>query len=343
MIIKDNLEFHAAELRTVPGLSGVLPARVPADVAAKLNPRARFIAADTVTTEIRFVTDAPNVDIFLSTVKPELGPELMVQIFFGNFEYQTVFLKPGLVSNLRITSGTPAIRNIKPEFLRKGPGIGFDPNVIRVISQRGGLIYCGIETYGSPVRPPEPSEKPAKTCLFYGSSITNSTADGFPSVACRILGTDIINVGMSGSCHVEPELADWMAARKDWDLAVFELGINALRMPVDEFRRRVDHLLNVFTSQHPEKPLVLLTLFPSFARFEFEKEPVGDDIDSAFCRILRELHAEYAKKGSVHLIEGNEILTDLNGLGADFLHPKTFGHALMGRNLAEKLAPLLNA
>ena len=340
MILKDNLEFHAAELRCVPGLSGVLPARVPSDIANKLNPRARFIAADTVTTEIRFVTDAPNVDIFLSTVKPELGPELMVQIFFGNFEYQTVFLKPGLVSNLRITPGTPAIRNIKPEFLRKGPGIGFDPNVIRVISQRGGLIYCGIETYGSPVRPPEPSEKPAKTCLFYGSSITNSTADGFPSVACRTLGTDLINVGLSGSCHLEPELADWMAAREDWDLAVFELGINYLGEPV-EFRRRADHLLNAFTSRHPEKPLVLLTLFPSFARFKFAAKPTGEDFDAAYCNILRELHAEYAKRGRVYLIEGDEILTDLNGLGADFLHPKTYGHALMGLNLAAKLAPLL--
>ena len=85
----------------------------------------------------------------------------------------------------------------------------------------------------------------------------------------------------------------------------------------------------------------MLTLFPSKARFEFVLKPEGEDKDAAFCEILRDLHAEYSGKGNVHLIEGKDILSDLNGLGADFLHPKIYGHALMGLNLAKKLAPLL--
>ena len=342
MIIKDNLEFHAAELRTMPGISGQLLVRVPAEIGNRLNQRGKFIAMDSVTTEIRFVTDAPMVDVTLSAVKPEFGLDLLeVKIYYGNFETMGVWLKPGVVTTVRLLPQSFAINRIKSEFLRKGPGIGFAPNVIRLVPQRGGLIFCGINTFGSAVRPPEPSEKPAKTCLFYGSSITNSTADGFPSVTCKVLGTDLINLGMSGSCHIEPELADWMAARNDWDIAVFELGINILGMEPDEFRRRVDYLLNAFLSRHPGKPLVLLTLFPSNARFEFVMQPTGEDSDAAFCSILRELHAKYAGKGNVHLIEGKDILTDLNGLGADFLHPKLYGHALMGMNLAKKLAPLL--
>ena len=267
---------------------------------------------------------------------------LEVRVFYGNFEIPTNFwMKPGVVTTLRLTPRNLGIRKIKSEYLRKGPGIGFAPEVIRLTSQRGGLIYCGINTFGATVRPPEAGEKPAKTCLFYGSSITNSTLDGFPTVAGKALGMDIINLGMSGSCHIEPELADWMAAREDWDLAVIELGINVTWMEPEEFRRRADHLLEAFVSRHPKKPLVLLTLFPSCARFEFAIEPKGEDSDSRFCEILRELHAKYAAQGNVHLIEGKEILTDLNGLGADFLHPKNYGHAVMGLNLARCLAPLL--
>lgn len=152
---------------------------------------------------------------------------------------------------------------------------------------------------------------------------------------------DIINIGLSGACQCESELADWMAARTDWDLAVIELGINMMWIAPEEFRSRADHLLNAFVAKHPEKPVVLVTVFPSSSRFRFRKNPEGEDRDAAFCNILRELCAVYAKKGNVHLIEGDEILDDLNGLSADYVHPRLYGHAVMGLNLAAKLAPLV--
>ena len=90
MIIKDNLEFHAAELRKMPGFDGWLPARIPAAIGNRLNERGRFIAADTVTAEIRFVTDARNTRLTLSALKPEFGlDQLEVRIYYGNFHYQT--------------------------------------------------------------------------------------------------------------------------------------------------------------------------------------------------------------------------------------------------------------
>ena len=341
-IVKDDLEFHAAELRKMPGVEGWLPARIPAHVAEQMDERGRLLAMDTATTEIRFVTDAKNIRLTLSAVKPEFGFErLEVRIFFGDFEFQSFWLEPGRVTTL--TFSPPAVLGkLKEEYLRRGPGIGFSPNVCRILSQRGGLIYCGIETFGHAVRPPEKSEKPAKTCLFYGSSITNSTLDGFPSVACRRLGADLVNLGLSGACHLEPVFADWLAGLKGWDLAVFELGINVLGwMEPEEFRSRVDHLLGVFTSRHPEKPLVLITVFLSPWRKGVAVEPSEKDPDGDFCGILRELYERYRNRGDLHLIEGGDILDSPDLLSADFLHPKIFGHAVMGLNLAEKLKSLL--
>ena len=125
------------------------------------------------------------------------------------------------------------------------------------------------------------------------------------------LGADLINLGLSGACHVEPELSDWMASLDGWDLAVFELGINALGPLVsEEFRGRVDHLLEVFTSRHPEKPLVLLTIFPSWYRPAFLKDPGDEKRDTVFCDILRELYGKYRTRGNLHLVEGSDILDD---------------------------------
>lgn len=344
MVIKDNLEFHAAELRKAHGVDGWLLTRIPADISNQINTRGKFVAVNSVTTEIRFVTDAPNTRLTLSAIQPEFGLDQMeIQVYYGDYNYQSYWLKPGVVTTIMI-SPPPNFRNIKDEYLRRGPGIGFAPNVCRVVAQSGGLIYCGIETFGSEVRPPEAEEKPAKSCLFYGSSITNSTLDGYPSVACQRLGMDCINIGLSGACCVEPVLVDWLVARDDWDVAVFELGINALfAMEPEEFRNRVDHLLDVFTAQHPTKPMVMITIYPSHFRTEIMKKPYDDDRDAKFCAILRELYAKYKDRANLHLVEGDEIVDDINILGGDYLHPKRFGHAVMGLNLVEKLKPLVRS
>lgn len=337
MIIKDNLEFHAAELKQVPGINGVLLSRVPEAIGSTLNERARFVVMDSVATEIRFVTDAPNVRLSLSALKPEVGHDFLeIRVYFGNFESQMLLLKPGTVTAVMLNPPA-ALNGIKEEYLRKDARTGFAPNVWRIVPSRGGLIYCGIETFGHGVRPPKPEEKPAKTCLCYGSSITNSTFDGYPTVMGKCLGVDIINLGLSGACACEPNLADWMASRTDWDLATLELGINMLGYTPEEFEKRVDYLLNAFVSRNPAKPLFLITIYPSNARFKFRRNTEGEDRDKAFCNILRKLYSKYAERGTLYLIEGEDILTDLTGLSADFLHPRTYGHALMGFRLAEKI------
>ena len=342
MIIKDNLEFHAAELRKTPGIDGWLLARIPAETANQLNERGRFVSVNSVTSEIRFVTDAANIRLTLSSLKPEFGLDQQeIRIFYGDFNYQSYWLKPGEITTLMFSP--PAnLKNIRSEYLRRGPGIGFSPDVCRVVSNSGGLIYCGIETFGHEIRPPKEEEKPAKTCLFYGSSITNSTLDGYPSFTCHRLGLDCVNIGLSGACQVEKPLTDWMAARDDWDIAVFELGINALfSLTPEEFRDRVDYLLNAFTKRHPEKPMVLITIYPSYQRSARNITPIEDDRDTVFCNILRELYAKYRDCANLHLVEGEDIVDDTNLLGGDYLHPKPFGHAIMGMNLVERLKPLL--
>ena len=122
---------------------------------------------------------------------------------------------------------------------------------------------------------------------------------------------------------------------------MLEVGINLMHITPEDFGKRADYMLRAFLKKHPEKPILLLTVFPSIMRTSLRLEPLKENRDKLFCGILRKLYAKYSGKGNLHLVEGDEILDDTACLSADILHPKTFGHAVMGLNLAEKLRPLL--
>jgi hypothetical protein len=72
---------------------------------------------------------------------------------------------------------------------------------------------------------PLPSELPPKRLLAYGTSITEGTAStaahlSYLAQAGRRLGMDVVNLGSSGSAYCEPEMAHYIASRKDWDVCV---------------------------------------------------------------------------------------------------------------------------
>ena len=46
-------------------------------------------------------------------------------------------------------------------------------------------------------------------------------------------------------------------------------------------------------------------------------------------------------RANVHLIEGHDLLTDISGLTADLIYPGDYGMMEMGRNLADRLRPIV--
>lgn len=66
--------------------------------------------------------------------------------------------------------------------------------------------------------------------LFYGSSITNGASPtlyhlSYIQQAARHLKADSLNQGLSGACLYQPEVADYLAERVDWDM----IGLSALK------------------------------------------------------------------------------------------------------------------
>jgi len=147
---------------------------------------------------------------------------------------------------------------------------------------------------------------------------------------------------MGGSCHCEPEVADYLAGRHDWDFATLELSVNMVaHFTQDEFSERVSYLVKNIAECHPEKPVLCIPLFPFESDLCHDSKTSYEKVQD-FRQILRDIVATSRLK-NLYLIEGSELLSSIDGLDSDFLHPSDHGMILMGENLANRLRPLISS
>jgi hypothetical protein len=333
----DSVEiYNAGALEPIAGLGESGFVRVPESVRNALNDRARFVAIDSVGCEVRFVTDAPNIDITVAVQKPEFAAHAEMRVFKGNFLYQTHEIEPGVVTNIRLTP-PERFSLVNHESLNEG---GFSSRVWRIVFNKGTFIFHGIDTHGYEIRPPESKEKPSLNWLAYGSSITNSSLDGYIHIAARKLKVQVQNKGMSGACHMEKEMVDYLVDQCSWDFATCELGINMLgNFTPEEFEKRAIYLIDRFTATG--KPVLIISVFPSFWSAAIHKVSCAEtERESAFNRILPEL-VNKKQASNLFFMNGYEVLSDFTGISCDLVHPTAYGHALMGFNLAERLNGIL--
>jgi hypothetical protein len=326
--------FHnVSELEPAPG-GGIYLRRFPRFVRDKLlHERGRFIAGESAGCEIRFVTTAGNVRVTLSL--PETDG--VVKVYKGSMFHSEHRLAAGTIRTLQLAE-PPRLANAPRELLS---GAGFASEVWRIVLGRYVCVYHGIETFGHPVRPPAPAETPAVKWIAYGSSITNGGENSglaYIAQAARRMRADVWNLGMSGSCMCEPEVADFLAGVEDWSMMTLELGVNMRdNTPPEQFRERVRYALERLHAAHPGKPLFLITIYPNFASIPNHSM---HETDEQFNRILRE-EAERLNSPDVHLIEGDTVLTGMGDLSCDLIHPGDDGHILMGENLAHRITEKL--
>ena len=337
-MIINNLEYHNTGSE-VEMLNGKALIRLPEKIKNKLNDRARFVALDSTGCEIRFVTEAPTIDICYSWTQAEFTNQTELQIFKGDFKYHTLNVTPGVIHYFRLES-PPAFKDVNPKALNNK---GFDSNVWRLCPNKGGtMLIHNIDTFGYEIRPPAKDEKPPVKWLAYGSSITNSSREGYANVAARILRFDVMNKGMSGACHCEKELIDWFADECDWDIITCELGINMLDCFSElDFKKRVDYALDKLSASKPDKTVIALSLFPSLYSANWAIDEKNATKNTNFHNIVENTVFEL-NRSNLHFISGSDILERIDYLSADILHPCNLGHAIMGEKLAQKIKLLLN-
>lgn len=335
-MIFQNIELHNIEdLVSVKGVTGLRMQRVPEAVRLKLNPSAQIQMCRPAGAEIRFVSDQP-VEIGLSC--PDGGG--YVEVFYGPFQDT----KRYEIACERTVIHIPAPNRMKAYDRNRLSGLCFSPDVCRLMMFGDPVFIHDVRENGC--RPPLRNELPPLRYLAYGTSITecgHATAPHLTYVAQAgiRLDADVINLGSGGSAFCEPELADYIAGRPDWDFATLALSVNMLKFPLSFFYERTSYMINTICRSNSGRPVICMTIFPYSREFGdtfigMEDKGSPDDYREALHAAVRDCPCE-----NVYIIEGPQILDNIAGLSTDLLHPADQGMIFIGENLARQIKPLL--
>jgi lysophospholipase L1-like esterase len=335
-MILHNVELHNIEEVTKNWNGSYKLQRVPEKVRRELNPGAQERSLYTRNAEIRFTADSPDVRIKLSVPCNDF-----FQVYHGPFLDPRKF--PAGPGGVTVEIDHPEhLRNLKPE---NKPAGGFDPAVFRVLLPNQMVSFFHVE--GDNVRPPDPGQVPGKRYLAYGTSITEGGCASvsylsYIALTARFLGYDLINLGMSGSCQAEKAMADYIAARKDWDIATLALSVNMREFETEEFRERITYMVNTVAGADTTRPVFCITLYPYFVGLcgGFSREE--EEKSEFFRQILRDA-VRNSSCPNLRLIEGPDLLDQIDGLSADMIHPSDYGMMRMAQNLTDRINRIIGA
>jgi len=332
----NNLDLHnCADLTDVPG--GVRPQRYPEPTRLALSEGGQLRALRPANVELRWVAED-----FPAGVKITLASEehTHVTTLFGDYIQEPRRMIGPEPVTFRVAPSERFVHAID----RLPTGSPFDPRVSRLMFGNGPVHLIDVK---GDARPPAASQLPAKRLLAYGTSITHGTAStapylAYPAQLARRLGMDAINLGLGGACLCEPEAADYIAARDDWDVAVFALSVNMIGhgFSVDDFRDRVANVVHKAAAAHPQNPIFCVTIWPYFGDIDHSAQPNATAPPEQFRRALRDA-VDACPTDNVHLLEGPDLLTDFAGLTTDLIHPSDLGFVEMAERLTNAIRPRL--
>ncbi|TXK71268.1 SGNH/GDSL hydrolase family protein [Paenibacillus sp. N3.4] len=339
-MLPNNVFFHnVMELEQRSYLPGLRLQRFPRQVRESLTEKGRMKAVESNGCELRFVTEARYIRVTMAS--QEKNGQVLV--FKGDLFHAAYDLKAGVVTTIELEE-PERFAEVIPEKLNNA---AFSSKVWRVFCDRFSAIFYDIDAFGFVVRPPERHEVPQLTLLAYGSSITQGAGalshyNCYVQQTARRLGIDVLNLGLSGSCFCEPELADHLAARDDWDIAYLEMGVNMRGViPVEEFQKRTAYLLDGIIERYPEKPIFLTSIFPNRATYFQDSTYSFSEAEKRFNEVLEQYYASRHHENLI-LLDGKRIMTDFTSLTSDLIHPSDYGHIVMGEHLAGFLRPTVD-
>lgn len=223
------------------------------------------------------------------------------------------------------------------KFMTEKAGYQWDPQVIRVVFDRG--IYKIYDIVGD-TEPPSAAQKPQKTIVCYGSSITHGSNSmnmsySWVSLVAHNLNMDVRNLGMAGSCKLEPSVAEYLTAegkQGNWDMAVLELGINVLGWEEEKIHNMSESFIKKVASNNPDKPVFVISPLCFY----------GDDLKNTengnkWRRILKEV-VEGLSLSNVFYINGLDIIGDSSlYISADEVHPNIYGCMKIAETVTRKI------
>jgi hypothetical protein len=179
-----------------------------------------------------------------------------------------------------------------------------------------------------------------KKILFYGTSITQGgcasrTGIAYPAIIGRKLDCETINLGFSGSAHMEPYLCDLLAELNP-DLYVIDALPNMTNDPVTE---RTINLVKTIRKSRPKTPIILVEcIYRTTGKANGTRRE--DKINNEFKAVYKQLIKE--KIGGLYYIKGDELLGNDGEATVDGTHPTDLGFMRMAEIIGKAVKEALN-
>lgn len=172
--------------------------------------------------------------------------------------------------------------------------------------------------------------------VLYGSSISMGAGafdivNSYAFLTAKFNNIRIFNKALSGSCLLEPEAIDYLASLNPKGY-ILEIGANVRGVMDDcEFRKRVKYMLN--TLKQKQVDIYLISILDMFENlYNGFKDIPYHEKNVSFIKILKE-EANNLNYSKLHLISSKNLITTIDGISYDMLHPANYGHLQMALNL----------
>ena len=329
----ENIRFHS--IREEPfSVYGVFYEngayrRLPEQVAQSVSESVYRLHTHTAGGRVRFVTDSRYVAI--KSVMYGIGkmPHFALtgsagfDLYVGKRQqYYSAFVPP-----FDISDGYESV-------------VRFDSRARREITINFPLysgvseLYIGLEDGAALEK--APAYKHSKPIVFYGSSITQGgcasrPGNAYENIVSRVLQTDYLNLGFSGSAKGEPEIAQYIAGQ-DMSVFVYDYDHNA---PTPEHLEAThQRMFSMIREQNPDLPILMLSR-PKARLTETEQKRLS---------IIRRTYDEAIAAGDKHtyMIDGPTLMRYAKNDGTvDIHHPNDLGFHSMAKVLIPQLRALL--
>ncbi|ANY08971.1 GDSL-type esterase/lipase family protein [Pseudonocardia sp. HH130630-07] len=357
-------ELLRGALDTTPGPVGLLPHRLPAAARAR-NTDPQLAGAEAQPSGVRVVFRTAATVVELETVRTRIGlvgaplrPDGAYDLVIDGRPAGSAASSGGRLHMIDPANGRGETTDGPPGSVRF-PLPGRDA-VVEIWLPHNELTEVVALRTDAPVAPVPATGR--RVWLHHGSSISQgSNADGasttWAALAARAAGVELLNLGFSGSCLLDPFVA--RAIRDNpADLISLKLGINVVGadlMRVRAFGPAVHGMLDTIRDGHPDTPLLVVSpvlcpihedtpgpLAPDMSdgtlRFRATGDPAGAATGQLTLRVVRDqlaavVAARTADDPNLGYLDGLALYGEPDAAELplpDALHPDAATHALMG-------------
>ena len=309
--------------------------RMPKGVAKTINNGVSTLYANTSGGRIRFRSDSSKIT--LTVILPQLSnmdhmPRTGSSCFdlYSGREY---------IGPFRCTY---KLRDDGSELYEGSATVNMKTSVMRDITLNFPLynavsaVYISLDE-GSILEAPvaETYEKPI---VFYGSSITQGGCASHPgnayaNILSRRLNANIVNLGFSGSCKGEPEMAEYIS---NLDMGVFVYDYDHNAPDFEHLEKTHEPFFKIVRKKHPKLPIVIVTAANHFTGLKREKRT----------EVIYRTYKNAVDSGdkNVYFINGYEMYRPVGEeyCTVDDCHPNDLGFWCMANSIEKVLAEILN-